>query len=155
MNYNINEDLLELECFEGLKRGNKTATLVVLSFILHWTKIANEPTAMVYQKKLANVWSLKPTTIAQAIKRLQDCGLIKCVKPWQRVGAKPGQYIVLDKKGSIPLVTEQYTRSHRAVASRDTVNNYNNNYKEDNSSYKESSPDWMKSSGTSWETNKK
>ena len=140
MNYSINEDLLDLECFKDLQRGNKTATLVVLSFICHWIYISKKPTALVYMGRLADTWSVKQPTIAKAIKHLEDCGLIKCVKPWQRVGSKPGEYVVLDKKGYIPVVTGLYTRSNRAIVSKDTVNNYNNNYNKNDYGFTKPNP---------------
>lgn len=139
MNYNINEDLLHLECFKELKRGHRTSALVILSFILHWTKIGKAPTAILPIKQLSNTWSVKPNTMSKAAQMLVDCGLIKCVKPWQRVGSKPGEYVILDKTSSIPGVTKLYTRSHLAVASRTTVNNYNNNYKKNDSLLESSS----------------
>jgi len=139
MNYSINEDLLHLECFKELHRGHKTSALVILSFVLHWTRIAKASKAIVPIKQLANTWSVKPATMSQAAQMLVDCGLIKCIKPWQRVGGKPGEYVVLDKSACIPEVTTLYTRGHKPVAFRTTVNNYNNNYKKNDSYDKESS----------------
>lgn len=137
--YTINPELLELECLKDLQRGNRTAAFVVLSFICHWTLLAKQPTAQLRLGILAETWNIKQSTFSKAVKMLEECGLIKCVKPWQRVGSKPGEYIIVDKSSYIPGVTKLYTRSHLAIASRTTVNNYNNNYKKNDSSNKESS----------------
>lgn len=135
MNFNINLDLLELECFHGLKSGNKSSTLVLLSFICWWTLWSKKPTAIVPLGRLASAFGVKDGTMSLAVKRLEEAQLIKCVKPYQRVGSHPGEYIITDKPGSIPKVTRLYTLSRQAVSPRYTVNNSIKNYNRDNDYY--------------------
>lgn len=126
MNYNIDHKYLELPVFQDLKHNHKIATLLVLSFIAHWTKHAKY--ADFYQGKFATDLGIGVKTIRAAEKRLVDAGLIKCIRAYQRVGNKPNRY-----QSTLGIGFKKVRHPMQKGKASDTkVNNYNNNYKEDN-----------------------
>lgn len=134
MNYNVDHKLLELEVFNDLKHNHRVATLLVLSFIKHWTTRGNDKYADFYQGKFSRDTGIGVKTIRLAEKRLIDAGLIKCIRLYQRVGNKPARYVstlgIRSTKVRHPMP--------KGKVSDTKVNNYINNYnKKNNSSNKE------------------
>ena len=142
-NYNLNHKLLQFPLFKSEEGGEpmsntqRMITFIVFSQIVHWTNTKTGYCAL-YKAQLSDDLGPKQRFFSDATKMLEKWKYIKCIKPHQRVGSTPGHYIFL--KGSIPVGIKLYPSGHLAPSHRSTVNNYNNNYKENDSSYKESSP---------------
>lgn len=133
MNYNVDHKLLELEVFEDLKFNHRVATLLVLSFIKHWTQRGKDKYADFYQGKFSRDIGIGVKTIRLAEKRLINGGYIKCIRPYQRIGNKPARYVstlgIRSPKVRYPMP--------KGEVSDTKVNNYVNNYKHNNDSSRE------------------
>ena len=140
MNYSIYEELVELECFKGTERGLRNAMLISLSFIIHWTHTGKKPTAKLGLTQMDRVWGVSKASFRKALKILEDCELIRCVKPWQRSSESKGEYVFTGPVSVVTQVLPLYHSGSSAMSLSNRVNNYNNNYnKKKNSSIKESS----------------
>ena len=135
MNYSIYEELVELECFEGTERGLRNAMLISLSFVIHWTHTGGKPTAKLGLTQMDRVWGVGKPSFRKALKILEDCGLIRCVKPWQRSSESKGEYVYTGPSSVVTQVLPLYNSGSRDMSLSNRVNNYNNNYNKKNNSF--------------------
>ena len=129
MNYNIDHNYLKEPLFEKLTGSRKYVTLMVLSIIRHFTKNHVSHTCIFYSTKFAHDIGVKPATVSTAVKYLLELGEIKCVRAYQRKGNMPAIYV---SQRYSPSVKKVYPLRQKGIAPGDKVNNYNNNYKQNN-----------------------
>lgn len=128
VNYNINHELLQHEALRDLKNKELLVVWLVWSQIMHMTWHQKKPWAF-RQGDFCLDLKISQSTCSSALKYLISKDLIKCIKPYSKIGNQPGIYAVTG--ASIRFQRNQYQKHSKPVSPSDRVNNVNNIIRDD------------------------
>lgn len=129
VNYNVDHKMFALDVFKECKSaGDRMATWLVLSQVVHWTKHSKGKSCELWKGQLSEDTGLHMRLFAKATKQLIKHRLIKEIKPYDRKTQSPAVYIM--DIGYIHQMQKLYPPRSKAISTMALVNNYDNNYKD-------------------------
>lgn len=131
LNYSVNHNSYKLKGIENLKANTKMAAVQMYSCILHFSR-SKAGHYDLYQRQWASDLGVTEHTIRKALQVLQENEHIIKLRDFQRKGNIPARYSTRSPK--------VYHQKSKGIAPEATVNNYINNYKQNDDGFNKPHP---------------